>query len=170
MGASTVMLRWTNRVEVAMVRRFGWSVGSRVLGVPVAVLETTGARTGQARSSIVAWAAGGDDVEPGESAPGDGDAGRIIVGGGAGGRSQVPDWVANLRANPSLRVTIDADSYPAVAREPGGPERAMARERLLGVWPRAASYERRSGRRLPIFMIERLGPVDRVDRVGRVDQ
>ena len=140
----TALLRWTNRIDVAMARRFGWSLGSRALGVPVAVLHTTGAKTGKARTSIVTWAAG----LPGAS-------GQILVGGGAGGRCQVPDWVANLRAHAELRVTIDTRTYRAIAREPSGTERERARHQLLAVWPRAAAYEHRSGRPLPIFIIDR---------------
>ena len=150
MEIPTGLLRWTNRIDVAAARRFGWSLGSRALGVPVAVLHTTGAKTGKARTSIVTWAPGhpGDGDEAGTS-------GQIVVGGGAGGRRQVPDWVANLRAHAELRVTIDTRTYQAIAREPSGSERETAKNRLLAVWPRAAAYEHQSGRPLPIFVIDR---------------
>jgi len=148
----TVVLRWSNRLEVALARRFGWSIVSRVLGVDVAVLETVGATTGTRRRSIVAWTNGPD--------------GDLLIGGGAGGRSQVPDWVANLRSTPEARLTIARRTHDAIAREPTGDERSRALEITFREWPFAADYESRSGRPIPVFLLRQSdGSTDLLTRV-----
>ncbi len=108
--------------------------------IDVVVLETIGARTGTTRSTVVAAVPGPDD--------------SLLIGGGAAGRSCTPDWVANLRANPSVAVTRSRRHYSAVAEELHNEARDAALVAIAEQWPAVEGYERRSGRRTPVFHLE----------------
>lgn len=145
-GMAAGLWRLVARAEVAQVRRFGGSVVSTLFRTPVLVLETTGRCSGRARSTVLAAL----------RVP----AGELVVVGGAGGQGRVPDWVANLRADPRVRVTIDRRVVAMEATELAGDERARAWSILAQTWPRIETYQRRAGRSVPVV---RLRPDDRRD-------
>src|SRR5205814_10692498 len=90
-------LRWWRRIqariESAQLRRTGWSATSLVWRLPVLVLVTEGRRTGKRRQTPLTFVR--DET------------GRLLISGGAVGQTRVPDWVANLRAEPNCEVLID---------------------------------------------------------------
>jgi deazaflavin-dependent oxidoreductase (nitroreductase family) len=65
--------------------------------------------------------------------------------------------VANLRAHPEARVTIDGGSCAVVAEEILGAARSELWARLTVVWPRIEAYERRAGRDVPVFRLRPVG-------------
>jgi deazaflavin-dependent oxidoreductase (nitroreductase family) len=81
--------------------------------------------------------------------------GRLFVAGGAGGQVRVPDWVANVRADPEVRVTRRRRMAEMRALELTGASRAEVWPALLARWPRVATYERRAGRPVPVFELRR---------------
>jgi deazaflavin-dependent oxidoreductase (nitroreductase family) len=138
-------------VEVAQIRLLGRSAVSLLVRTPVLVLHTTGRRSGEARATPLAYLA-----DPGRAV---GDAprrGSLLVVGGAGGQVQVPDWVANLRADPTGAVTLHRRRYAVRVDELGGDERAAVWPKLAARWPRIEGYQRRAGRPIPVF---RLTPI-----------
>ena len=126
-------------VEAALVRRFGRSPLSVAFRVPVLVLETTGRRTGRIRATTVAYQR---DVD-----------GSLLLVAGAGGQTRTPDWVANLRANPTVTVVIDGRRTTHTATELTGVDRAAAWETVRRESPRVDAYERRAGHEIPIFRL-----------------
>jgi deazaflavin-dependent oxidoreductase (nitroreductase family) len=131
--------RLARPIESAEARWFGRSLLSVLFRTPVLVVETTGRRTGRRRRTTVAWCR----VD-----------GVLVVVGGAGGQTQVPDWVANLRADPQVVVTLRRRSSPMRAQELVGEERAAIWPRLVAVWPRIEDYERRAGHQIPVIALE----------------
>lgn len=125
-------------VEAAQVRWFGGSLLSALFRTPALVLETVGRRSGQRRRTTLAYHRRDTD---------------LLIVGGAGGQRRVPDWVANVRANPSVHVVIDRVRRPMTAVELVGDERATAWEELRQVWPRIDTYEQRAGRLVPVFQL-----------------
>ena len=138
-------LRWVRRLvrpfEVAQVRRFGRSGLSVVFRTPVLVLETVGRRSGAMRSTPLAYHELGD--------------GSLVVVGGAGGQQRIPDWVANLRAEPSATVVVGRERRTVVAAEVVGPAHDELWEEVVQVWPRIDAYRRRAGRPVPVFRLVR---------------
>ncbi|HEV2069427.1 MAG TPA: nitroreductase/quinone reductase family protein [Acidimicrobiales bacterium] len=129
----------TKAVEAAQVRRFGRSLVSLAFRTPVLALETIGRRSGAKRSTTLAFQRVDD--------------GTLLVVGGAGGQARVPDWVANLRANPQAVAWVDRAPLPVRAVEMTGADREEAWRHLSHVWPRIDRYERRAGRRVPVFRL-----------------
>lgn len=138
-----MLRRVVGALEAAQVRRFGRSAISLVARTPVLLLHTTGRRTGIERVTTVAYHRGVD--------------GSLLIVGGAGGQTRLPDWVANLRAEPSAVVTVDRSRVAVTATELVGQERHQVWRRLAVVWPRIERYQRRAGRPVPVI---RLTPVD----------
>jgi deazaflavin-dependent oxidoreductase (nitroreductase family) len=76
-------------------------IGGKVGKLPALLLRTTGARTGQTRTSALVYGTDGP--------------GRYVVVGSDGGSDRAPGWVHNLRANPEAEVQIGRTRYPATA-------------------------------------------------------
>jgi deazaflavin-dependent oxidoreductase (nitroreductase family) len=84
------------------------------------------------------------------------DAGRLVVVGTRGGGPHDPDWVWNLRANPTAWATVQRRSREVTALIAEGEERA----RLYGAIAAARPYVARSqaraagfGRQLPLIIL-----------------
>lgn len=131
--------RATRAIEVAQVRRFGRSALSTVFRTRVLVLESVGRRSGRVRSTALAFHEHGPEV--------------LLVVGGAGGQARLPDWVANLRADPDAVVIVDRRSRAVRATELHGDERAHTWAELRAVWPQIDKYEARAGRPVPVFRL-----------------
>jgi deazaflavin-dependent oxidoreductase (nitroreductase family) len=128
-----------NRIEAFQLRHVGFSAMSLVNRGDVMVLETMGRRTGRRRFAPVGY------WEDGR--------GGFLVGGGAAGMATVPDWVRNLRVNPSAAVWIRRSSLAVLAHELIGVERDRTRQEAMRIWPDVARYEARSGRVIPYFRL-----------------
>lgn len=131
--------RMSRAIEAAQVKRFGRSLLSLTFRTPVLVLATTGRRTGRTRETTLAYLR----LENG----------HLLVVGGAGGQSRTPDWVANLRQDNAVIVTLDRQSRPMQATELEGAERQLAWERAVDEWPQIARYESRAGRAVPVIRL-----------------
>lgn len=128
-------------VEAVQVRRFGRSLLSIMFRTRVLVLHTTGRRSGIERTTTLAVHEDAD--------------GSLLVVGGAGGQSRVPDWVRNLRATPNATVTFDRERVEVHAEELTGTERAAVWIELAKRWPQIDTYERRAGREVPVIRLTR---------------
>jgi deazaflavin-dependent oxidoreductase (nitroreductase family) len=139
-------LRLTRRLarpfEAAQVQLFGKSLLSVVFRTPVLVLHSTGRRTGVVRSTTLACHRLND--------------GSFIVVGGAGGQARVPDWVANLRADPVAAITVNRIRVDVQAAELAGAARDGMWREVRDVWPQIDVYQRRARRDVPVF---RLTPI-----------
>jgi deazaflavin-dependent oxidoreductase (nitroreductase family) len=105
---------------------------------PVAVLTTTGRRTGATRRTPIA-------VTPYEDG--------YLVGGGAGGQKATPDWVLNLRATPTASLTIKGKQQVVSVDEPTGEARERAYDFMQSSYPEVTRYERWGERPLPLFIL-----------------
>jgi deazaflavin-dependent oxidoreductase (nitroreductase family) len=114
--------------------------GSLVSGLPVVMLTTTGARSGQRRSVPVLGIPTPD--------------GLAVIASSFGQREH-PGWYYNLRANPEGEVTADGATRRFRAVEAEGERRARIWARGLAVYPGWATYERRAAhRRIAVFVLE----------------
>ena len=113
---------------------------SLVSGIPVVMLTTTGAKSGQPRTVPVLGIPAGDGV--------------AIVASNFG-QYRHPGWYHNLRAHPDAEVVIDGARRRVRAVEAEGDRRAEIWQAGLRVYPGFDQYERRaSHRRISIFVLE----------------
>jgi len=102
-------------------------------------LTTTGRRTGQAREVQLYGFEDGD---------------RLVVVGSRGGAAKDPDWAGNLRAEPRAAIRIGRDARDVRAQEVTGPERDRLWTLVTGAFPLYASYQRKTDRLIPLFVLE----------------
>lgn len=133
-------------IEAWQTKRFGRSVLSVVFRTPVLVLVTTGRRTGAVRETTLAY----QRLENGD----------LVVIGGAGGQRRLPDWVANLRAEPRASVIVDGVATATTAREALGAERDRRWADARQLWSQIDTYEQRAGRPVPVFVLCTTPPID----------
>src|ERR671927_20150 len=97
-----------NRSLIAEYRATGGQVTGQFAGAPLLLLTTTGARSGQPRTTPLAYTVDGD---------------RLVVIASKGGAPTHPDWYHNLRAQPEVTVELGTETFPARATIPQGAER-----------------------------------------------
>ena len=80
--------------------------------------------------------------------------GEYAVIGSIGGAPQNPKWVANLRANPNVKIQDGPQIFEhMVVRElPEGPERDEWWARAVEAYPPYADYQLKTERRIPVFI------------------
>ena len=113
-----------------------------VSGLPIVMLTTTGARTGQPRTVPVLALPEGD---------------RLVVIATNYGRPENPGWYHNLLAHPRVVVTWEGSAIPLRARELKGEERRRYVDRGLEAYPWWEQYHRRAApRQIPVIMLQPL--------------
>lgn len=109
-------------------------------GLPVVMLTTTGARSGQPRTVPVL---GLPTAE-----------GLAVIASNFG-QLRHPAWYHNLRANPEGSVTVDGQSRRVSAVEADGDRRRRIWEEALRVYPGWSQYESRAAnRRIAVFVLD----------------
>lgn len=84
------------------------------------------------------------------------DAGRhVVVASGSDFSSTHPSWYLNAMASPEVRVQIRGEVFTALARTAEGHERERLWELMTGIAPAYHTYAARSGRIIPVVVLER---------------
>lgn len=104
------------------------------------LLTTTGARTGQLRTTPMMFRRDGD---------------RILVIASNNGAPKDPDWFRNLVREPHVTVEVGDETYPAVASVLTGAEREQQWTILTGEYPFFAEHEQIAGRTIPVVALTR---------------
>jgi deazaflavin-dependent oxidoreductase (nitroreductase family) len=107
--------------------------------LPSLVLTTTGAKTGQRRTTPLA-------AKPQN--------GSWYVVGSNFGRDDHPAWTANLLAHPDAEISFDARDIPVRAHLLTAEEKAEFWPHLVKFWPNYELYVERSGRDLRVFRLD----------------
>jgi deazaflavin-dependent oxidoreductase (nitroreductase family) len=107
--------------------------------LPSLVLTTTGAKTGQKRTTPLA-------TKPEDD--------HWYVVGSNFGRDNHPAWTANLIANPDTEISFKAKNIPVRASLLTDEEKAELWPRLVKFWPNYDVYTERSGRALRVFRLD----------------
>lgn len=122
------------RANSGKVERFG--------GIPVVVLHTIGARSGEVREVPLI------PVFEGK---------QMMIYGTAAGSPTDPAWCHNVRAHPRITVEDGAGSYTAEVRElPADEGMRLVRRRAVST-PQLADYVQSAApRTIPVFTIDRV--------------
>ena len=117
---------------------------SRLSSIPLVLLTTTGARTGQARTTPLAYFTDGP--------------GRIFVWASAMAAPSHPAWYYNLAENP--QVTIELPTSTGIGERLDGiatTATGTERDRLLGILasarPDAAAHQDQTSREIPLVVV-----------------
>jgi deazaflavin-dependent oxidoreductase (nitroreductase family) len=116
-------------------------VGGQFEGANLLLLTTTGAKSGQARVSPLAYFRVDD---------------KLLILGSFAGADVNPAWVHNLRANPSAHIEIGNESSDVTARELPLAERDDLFPKITTVAPGFAEYQAKTTRIIPVFELQPL--------------
>ena len=121
-------------------RENGGKVGGPFEGAPVLLLTSTGARSGQPRTSPMMYLLDGS---------------RYLVFASKGGAPTNPDWYHNLVAHPDASVEVGAERFGVKATVITGAERDELYARQAELYPGFAEYEAKTTRTIPVIALER---------------
>jgi deazaflavin-dependent oxidoreductase (nitroreductase family) len=121
-------------------RASGGRVGSRVAGLPVLRLTTTGRTSGTPRSVMLTYL---DDPR-----------GFIVIASNAGDQRD-PAWWRNLQADPHASVRIGRQGYPVRMRQLEDDERERAWQRAVAAFDGYAKYAASTARTIPVALLDR---------------
>lgn len=110
-------------------------------GKPIIVLTSVGAKTGKLRKTALMR------VEH------DGDYAVVASKGGA---ATNPVWYYNLKKNPHVELQDGDVKLDYLAHEASGDEKATWWQRATAVWPDYDTYQTKTSRQIPIFVLEPL--------------
>ena len=108
------------------------------IGAPTLLLTTTGAKSGQPRTSPLLYCRDGD---------------QLLVIGSNFGQAHHPAWTGNLRADPHAVVTIGGVDVPVLARQLTGDARQAAIDAFIALSGVYAAYLTRTDREIRVFSL-----------------
>ena len=115
-------------------------VGGPFAHMPMLLLTTTGARTGQPRTSPLAYLREGE---------------RLHVFGTKGGADEDPLWYGNLLANPKVTVEVGTERFTATATPVTGEERDRIWAAQVAAVPSFGEYPKKTSRVIPVIALDR---------------
>jgi deazaflavin-dependent oxidoreductase (nitroreductase family) len=117
-----------------------YALSAWLTGLPIVVLTTTGAKSGQARAIPLIAIPDGDRA--------------ILIASNWGG-PHYPAWYHNLRVHPRATITFGGETTTYVAREVVGKEYDAYWQRATDLYKGYAAYKTRTGGRpIPILVLE----------------
>lgn len=125
----------------ADIRANGRPTSGYFEGQPLAILTTTGARSGQPREAIVSTSRDGH---------------RYVVVASKSGAPENPDWYYNLRESPEASLEVDGEAFRVRATEATGGERDRLYQQHTQANPQFGEYPSKTDRVIPVFVLDRL--------------
>ena len=111
-------------------------------GTTVLILTTKGRRSGQSRSTPLIYQRAGEDY---------------LVVASKGGADEPPAWYLNLQADPEVEVQVEGDRFHAQARTASAQEKPALWRTMAAAWPAYDEYQEKTGRAIPVVVLERAG-------------
>ena len=118
-------------------------VGGTYAQVPLLLLHHTGASSGAARITPLAYIADGQNW--------------VIFAANSGGPTH-PGWYHNLCRNPAAAVELAPGTFEVTARIAQGTEREDFLDRFRQSSPYFAGFEKATHREIPVVVLERTQP------------
>ena len=81
--------------------------------------------------------------------------GAYLAVASKGGADDNPAWVDNFRKHPEVELQDKAEKHTYRVRELSGAEREDWWQHAVATWPTYASYQEKTDREIPLFLLER---------------
>ncbi|GAC69728.1 nitroreductase family deazaflavin-dependent oxidoreductase [Gordonia soli] len=127
------------REQTEKILATGTTDGVKVLGRPIVLFTTVGAKSGKKRYVPLMR------VE---------EDGRYAMVASKGGDPSHPSWYHNVVANPQVTVQDGDTVSEKTARVVDGDERAHWWELAVAAFPQYAEYQTKTDRQIPVFVLE----------------
>ncbi len=110
-------------------------------GRPLLLLTTTGAKSGERRTTPMMYVPDGE---------------RLLVIASNAGAATHPDWYRNMLAHPQVTVEIGTETFDALATVTEGEERQRLWNRIVELYPFFADHQAKISRQIPVIELSRL--------------
>jgi deazaflavin-dependent oxidoreductase (nitroreductase family) len=130
-----------NQKVIADFRANGGKVGPPFEGAPMMLLTTTGAKSGQPRTTPLVHTTDGD---------------RLVIIASKAGAPTNPNWYHNLLKSPVVTVEKGTEKFQARATVVTGAERDRLYAAQAALMPNFAEYETTTTRKIPVVVLERI--------------
>ena len=127
------------REQTEKILEQGTTEGVEVMGRPIVLFTTTGAKSGKKRYVPLMR------VE---------ENGKYAMVASKGGAPEHPAWYYNVKANPQVTVQDGTEVKELTAREVSGEERAHWWKLAVEAFPPYAEYQTKTDREIPVFVLE----------------
>ena len=129
-----------NRQLIEEFRANRGKSGGPMEGRPLLLLTTTGAKSGQLRTTPMMYIPDGN---------------RLLVIASNAGAPAHPDWYRNLVAYPEVTVEVGNEIFEAIAIVTEGPERQRLWTRVVELYPFFADHQAKVTRQIPVIVLKR---------------
>ena len=134
------IIKWMSRANTWLYKKTDGKIGGKFLkGAPVALLTTTGRKSGEPRVSPLLYLREGD---------------RVILVASQGGAATNPMWYLNLKANPKVSVQIKDETLHLTARDATETERTAYWPKLTAMYSSFDDYQSWTDRVIPIVICD----------------
>jgi deazaflavin-dependent oxidoreductase (nitroreductase family) len=128
-----------NRKVIEEFRANEGKVGGPFEGAPVLLLTSTGAKSGEQRTTPVVYQKDGE---------------RMVIFASKAGAPNNPAWFHNLVTNPTATVEVGPDTVEVDAIVAEGDERERLFQRQKELMPQFAEYEQKTTRQIPVVALQ----------------
>jgi len=128
--------------HVGIYRLTSGKIGGRMFGNTVLLLDHVGRKSKQRFTLPVMFFR---------------DNGNYVIAASNGGAAKNPGWYHNLKANPRTTIQVMGDKINVVAEEAAPQERDRLWQHLITISPQFKSYETKTTRMIPLFILRPTG-------------
>ena len=127
-----------NQTVIDEFRANGGETTGPFAGAPLLLLNSTGAKSGETRTSPVVHTRDGD---------------RYIIIASKAGADTNPNWYHNLVTHPRATIEVGAETIPVEATVASGEERTRLYDAQAALMPNFAEYAQATTREIPVFIL-----------------
>ena len=139
MPTNPTVMKLFSRTHTFWYRVSGGTIGGSMGGAPIALLTTTGRKSGNKRTTPLQTIEDGDNI--------------IFIASNAGHKVH-PQWWLNLKANPEATVQIKRDVRQMLAEEATGEERERLWQKAVDQYAGYADYQKTADREIPVVVLK----------------
>jgi F420H(2)-dependent quinone reductase len=133
--------RGAKKLHSSIYRASDGRVWGTMFGGPILLLNTTGRKSGQRRTTPLMYASDGEDY--------------ILIASN-GGAPRHPAWYLNLMANPDATVEVGDREVRVRAEEAHQEEKARLWQKMVEVYSGYDNYQRKTEREIPLVVLHPL--------------
>jgi deazaflavin-dependent oxidoreductase (nitroreductase family) len=139
-GAVMKLAKPLMNMQISRYRRTSGPQAPVMMGFPIILLTTTGARTGQERTHVLGGFPDGEEA-------------WLVVASKSGAATH-PAWFINLAKNPDqVWIEVGNRKLRAAAESLRGQARLDALARVAAVAPRYGEYQKKTDREIPVIRL-----------------
>ena len=149
------LIVWFGRIHATILKLSRGKVASRLAGLDMLLLTTTGHRTGRPHHNPLLY------TEQNAS---------YYCAASFGGSHNNPDWFKNIVEIPQVNIMVKGRTFAAVGIILSGTEREVAWDALIRYYPPFKKYQTRTSRIIPVIrFIQSDAPINRLPRTIQQD-